>query len=131
MLSSRRTRATADCFHCGLPVPEPGARFCCAGCEAVSHAITAQGLDNYYRLRGSAAAERASPAPSDDFTLYDDPEVQARFVRRIGEGVLEADLILEGIRCPACSWLVEQVAARHAGVREASVNYATRRARIA
>ena len=52
--------AATDCFHCGLPVPRgasfgfdaPGGwrAFCCAGCEAVSRAITGRGLDDYERL---------------------------------------------------------------------------------
>src|SRR5262249_58345035 len=102
--------------------------FCCAGCEAVSSAIHAQGLGDYYRLRESAP-ERA-PGGADDLALYDDPVVQERFVRDAGAGRRAADLVLEGINCPACCWLVEQSLGRTSGVVAADVNYATRRARV-
>ena len=38
--------------------------------------------------------------------------------------------MLEGLRCSACSWLIEQVLRRQAGVRAAEVNYATQRAQV-
>lgn len=34
------------------------------------------------------------------------------------------------MRCTACLWLIEQVLARHAGIKRADVNYATQRARV-
>jgi Cu2+-exporting ATPase len=42
-----------------------------------------------------------------------------------------AALILEGLRCSACSWLIEQVLRREPGVTRAEVNYATQRAQVA
>ena len=47
------------------------------------------------------------------------------------DGRSEAALILERVRCAACLWLIEQVLRRQAGVRQATVNYATRRAQVA
>ncbi len=128
-----------DCFHCGLPVPsgtlfghaaDDGWRsFCCAGCEAVSRSITGLGLDDYYRLR-AAPAPRPDAEISDELAAFDDALVQERFVRATPEGLCEAQLILEGLRCSACAWLVEQVAARAPGVESIDLNYATRRARL-
>lgn len=61
--------------------------------------------------------------------IYDNPEIQASFVRPLGE-ICEAVLLLEGIRCGACVWLNEQVLSRIPGVISANVNYATRRAQL-
>jgi Cu2+-exporting ATPase len=128
-----------ECFHCGLPVPQgtaPGfatrgewRSFCCAGCEAVSRVITGQGLDDYYRLRSAAPARPAKDAAVDDLRLYDDDGVQARFVRACGTH-REAELVVEGIRCAACAWLIEQVVARVPGVEAVEVNAVTRHARL-
>jgi Cu2+-exporting ATPase len=124
--------STDACFHCGERVP-PGARYgaridggwkpmCCAGCEAVASAILGRGLSDYYRLRESACG---APQPgSDDWGLYDDPLVQRAFVRRDGDRS-EALLLLEGLRCPACAWLNEQVISGQPGVLGVSVNAAT------
>ncbi len=43
----------------------------------------------------------------------------------------EASLILQGVRCAACLWLIEQVLSRASGIVRVEVNYATRRARLA
>ncbi|HYC35602.1 MAG TPA: heavy metal translocating P-type ATPase [Usitatibacter sp.] len=130
--------AAAGCFHCGLPVAAGtsftfdagGGRrvFCCLGCQAISTSIAGLGLDDYYRVR-SAPAPRA-PKADEHFDAFDDPVVQERFVSQ-APGALEAELILEGLACAACAWLVEQVVARSAGVKSISVNYSTRRARLA
>ena len=115
------------CRHCGLPVLA-GAAFCCPGCESVASAIAGLGLEDYYRLRTAPAAR---PAIHDEaLEGFDDPAVQARFVRAAGEGALEAELLVEGLRCAACAWLVEQALARTPGVVSATVNYGLRRARV-
>ena len=125
------------CFHCGLPVPAQAAfgfdtggewrAFCCAGCEAVSRAISGLGLEDYYRLRQSPAPRPAEEAVP-DLAAYDAPAVQARFVTFHSDGLSEARLLMEGLRCAACAWLVEQVVRRVPGVAGVEVNYATRRA---
>ena len=43
----------------------------------------------------------------------------------------EAHLILEGVRCAACLWLIERALVRLPGVTRAEVNYATQRAHVA
>jgi len=128
-----------DCFHCGLPVPagtafafEAGGdtrAFCCAGCEAVARSIAGLGLEDYYRLRKSQAAT-ASAAQADDLHAFDAPAVRTHFVRELSPASAEADLLLDGLRCAACAWLVEKTLARVAGVTSARVNYATRRANV-
>ena len=128
-----------DCFHCGLPVPAGSAfgfaadgawrAFCCPGCQAISRSIAGLGLDDYYRLRAAAPA-RPADAPR-SLASFDDALVQARFVRTCDDGSAQAELLIEGLRCAACAWLVEQALARLPAVRSIQVQYATRRARLA
>jgi len=139
MLRTNPATAAEGCFHCGLPIAsdalfahEAGGRwrrFCCAGCEAISHAISGRGLDDYYRLR-TAPAATAPENTRDDLALYDDAVVQQRFVRTLPDGTREAELVIEGMRCAACAWLVEQSIARVPGVRCVTVNATTRRALV-
>ena len=108
------------CFHCDLPVVPTGRRsafllgaereFCCAGCEAVARTIVEGGFDAYYRTRTAAAA---APNPVEQRDLPNDGS---------------ASLILEGVRCAACVWLIEQVLARQ-GAR-VQVNYTAHRAHV-
>jgi Cu2+-exporting ATPase len=138
-----------QCFHCSLPVPA-GSGFgvdyqgvrravCCPGCEAVAQAILDGGFDGYYRLRSetpqrpAAAGDLYEDLRREDLRIYDDPAVQSRFVRdgaAHGGVGREAELLVEGLRCAACAWLVEQTLARQPGVRSAEVVLATRRARV-
>ncbi len=126
------------CFHCGQPVAEPRrwlARvegedrpMCCAGCQAVAQAIVDAGLDDYYRHRAQpAAGPSAVPVELERLGLYDEPEVAQRYVRGSGEA-LETTLLLDGLRCGACVWLIERTLAAQPGVTAASVNFATERA---
>ncbi|ODT34801.1 MAG: hypothetical protein ABS55_10550 [Lautropia sp. SCN 70-15] len=145
-----------NCFHCGQPVLEPGRwssrvagaeqAMCCAGCKAVADAIVAAGLDDYYRTRTElpapgwqpptgltlapgGAGDGAPAAADENLAIYDEPEVQDRFVRREGERC-EATLLVEGIRCGACVWLIEQQLRAQPGVEDVSVNMATERATV-
>ena len=123
----------APCFHCGEPLPEAGVRrmriagteraLCCAGCEAAALLITGAGLEDYYRLRAEAGANRPEEA---DLAAWDDAASLAPHVHRAAEGC-EITLLVSGIRCAACSWLIERALADLAGVREVRVNAATQR----
>ena len=135
-----RPGAATDCFHCGLPIaPEASfgfetggtwRAFCCAGCEAVSRAIHGGGLDDYYRLRDCAPPRPARKDDSAELALYDEPALQQRFARDAGAGEREASILVDGMRCTACAWLVEQVAARVPGVTSASAHFGSRRALV-
>ncbi|GIK84750.1 MAG: copper-translocating P-type ATPase [Betaproteobacteria bacterium] len=129
----------AACFHCGLPNP-PGRRheasvggamraFCCAGCLAVAQTIHAAGLEGFYAARTAALAPPAEGA-DDEWTRHDEAARAAGLVREGPEGRCEAALLLEGLTCGACVWLIESWLARQPGVESARVNFATRRARV-
>ncbi len=139
-------QADQPCYHCGLPLqagvdlsveidgrPRP---MCCAGCQAVAHAIVGNGLADYYRHRDALpeSPREALPQVLGDLALFDLPDVQKNFVRRAegpaGEHEQEAALILEGITCAACVWLNEAHVGRQPGVTAVDINYTTRRARV-
>ncbi|SDJ81486.1 heavy metal translocating P-type ATPase [Microbulbifer yueqingensis] len=129
-----------SCFHCGLPVPA-GSRYsvvvngtaqpmCCPGCEAVAGAIAAGGLENFYRYR-DASSERPEPAPpSDRWVAYDLPEVQREFVRDWDGDRRIASMLVGGITCAACVWLIEQHLGGLPGVEKVSVNASSHRAQV-
>lgn len=131
------------CFHCGLPVPadvdlpiEFESRrhpACCAGCQAVAQGIIDAGLGHYYHQR-TAEAQQAVLPPADMLArlkLYDLPEVQADFVAVAEGNEREAVLMLSGITCAACVWLIEQQLLRLPGVLRVDINYSTERVRVA
>jgi Cu2+-exporting ATPase len=130
--------ATTPCYHCGEPLP-PGLTLavtidgeprpmCCGGCMAAAEFIRDAGLADYYKFRASPAP-RPEPAADDAWITYDRAEVQLRLVAAQGE-LASINLLLEGLRCSACGWLVERRLERVGGVVSISVNPATGRARV-
>ncbi|HEX5133897.1 MAG TPA: heavy metal translocating P-type ATPase metal-binding domain-containing protein, partial [Thermoanaerobaculia bacterium] len=138
MSSPRRSESSESCFHCGLPLPV-GPRwraavlgevrdFCCGGCRAVAEAISRGGLDDYYRLR-TANPPTAPDRDDAEERLFDREDLQESFVRTAG-GLRESSLVLEGVRCPACLWLIEQHLRSQPGITEVTVAYASQTARV-
>ena len=129
------------CYHCALPVP-PGSRFtavvlgqsrefCCPGCQAVAEAIVAGGLESYYQHRSEASANpEALPAQlTEELALYDRPDVQKPFVRHTDEQA-ETTLLIEGISCAACGWLIEKHLMHLPAVSEARLNLSNHRLHV-
>ena len=126
----------AGCFHCGLPVAPndffyselAGAarQFCCVGCKSVCEAIFAAGLQGYYHRTPEGILLAPPPAPPKDMEMYDFEELQQEFVTRKGE-LRDVHLLVEGIHCAACVWLIERAMLRIPGVETAQVNLATKR----
>ncbi len=127
---------TDSCFHCGLPLPEnltiereiegKTRQFCCPSCETVCSAIYEAGLDNFYELAPDGTQFAPPPEAPKDLALYDLDEVQAEYVADFGP-VREISLLVEGIHCAACVWLIERALGRLDGVLSSQVNLSGRR----
>lgn len=122
------------CFHCGEPVP-PGTRFsvvidsisqpmCCPGCRAVASLIADSGMESFYRQRTAFSDKPANDAAPalDEYRLYDDPSLRSQFCHLSEDGSENASLLLGGITCAACTWLIEQTLLREPGIMDAQVN---------
>jgi Cu2+-exporting ATPase len=136
-----RAPSSAHCFHCGEPNRHPlrwravlaGAPrdFCCAGCLGIAQTIHAAGLDAFYDRRTECADRPADGSEgTDEFAPWDDVAMQAGFVRALSDRRSEVSLLLEGIHCGACVWLIERWLLRRPGIVAVDVNFATRRARV-
>jgi Cu2+-exporting ATPase len=117
------------CAHCAQPVPagliRAGAehQFCCAGCQAVYETIHSCGLDAYYRLRDAADATFKAASLSDDsFASFDQSSFEMLYVLPAEAGAKTIDLVLEGVTCAACVWLVERLPKVVDGVIEARLS---------
>lgn len=130
------------CFHCGqllpagnrLDVEIDGASkpMCCHGCKAAAETIVACGLDRFYRMRAGGTPRPDAPPGRDAarYVAFDDPILQRRFVSARPDGRVEAALLLDGVVCAACCWLIEHRIAGLAGMDTIAVNYATLTARV-
>lgn len=120
------------CTHCGLTVPkglvQEGAieQFCCNGCRGAYSVINACGLGNYYELLGRMGDHGSRSLVQDEaFAEYDDPAFAALYIQpadaRVPAGPARLDLVLEGMHCAACVWLLERLPQVVPGVMSATV----------
>ncbi|MEE4300740.1 MAG: heavy metal translocating P-type ATPase metal-binding domain-containing protein, partial [Pseudomonadales bacterium] len=130
----------ATCFHCGLPLEastlhrvtlgDREVEVCCPGCAAAVTLVADAGLDDYYRLREQrtgirARKEQETPTIKD----WSAPAIAERFVRS-ENGVDRAEIAVDGMRCAACSWLLENGLGELPGVREVHVELTAGRADV-
>ena len=135
-MNIHNAHSVGHCFHCGLHIPAEadyhalldGAeqRFCCFGCQSVCGAIFEAGLQGYYRRTPEGALLGPPPEPPKDIEIYDFDEVQQEFATCSG-AIRDIHLLVEGIHCAACVWLIERGLQRVPGVQSAHVNLAAKR----
>jgi len=121
------------CLHCGQELPagtEPAVSdktgpFCCSGCEAAYDLVRGLGLERYYERRSVDPSARPlrpdSDAPAVDFSPHAKPDT---------DGTATLHLMVDGLQCAACVWLIETALSRQAGVTFARLNMTTRRLTI-
>ncbi len=137
--TSTKTLALESCYHCGLPVEDNGdftsvvageqRAFCCHGCRTVCETIYASGLQGFYSK--STRSETLAPPPevAAELTAYDQDDVQADYVDALTPQ-RTIHLLVEGIHCAACVWLIENALRRQAGVLNAEVNLTAKRLKL-
>ena len=114
-----------QCRHCGAPIA-PAESFCCAGCAAAYRILHDKGLDLYYQRRTLDPQARSLRPEEDGISAAD---FQA-YVRTDDNATSTLDLMVDGIQCAACVWLIETLLARQPGIISARVNMTTRRLNI-
>lgn len=140
MVESTADNQPQECYHCGLPLP-PNERYtvvldgversmCCPGCQAVAMAIADGGLSRFYEYRQGLSQKPAEDIGIADYRLYDDPDLQSEFVLPLSDQRQQASLILQGITCAACSWLIEKHLLAIDGVESVRINVTSFRAQI-
>lgn len=128
-----------NCFHCGQALPATDVfeieikgslrRFCCFGCQSVCDAIYGSGLQGFYQRTQEQTPLAPPPPPPKELALYDLDEVQSEFAD-VTTPQRTMYLLLEGIHCAACVWLIERTLQVLPGVNEALVNLTGRRLKL-
>lgn len=136
---------SGSCFHCGLPVPANGnwtvridgadRAMCCPGCQAVAQTIVDIGMASYYQHRqqaepGALPSAELVPEFLNELQDWDNPDLQQSFVHDTGDHYKEITLLVSGITCAACAWLIEHNLNRQTGVEQCQLNLGSHRARV-
>ncbi len=143
------------CFHCGemalegnrwsLEIDGEEQIMCCPACKAVAETIIGSGLKDYYRYRtelpdiSPQQKRSANNDVRDELKLYDEAAIQQSFVSRLlpnkkgtesqSSSPLEAEavLVVSGISCAACAWLIEHRLQQIEHVVSVNLNLTTHR----
>lgn len=117
----------STCSHCGIRFrwkaievhSDDGqtARFCCRGCQGAWLLICGAGLGSFYQR-----SDRQTPTVADPATTSFNGADLARHLIPEGDGC-RLDILIGGISCPSCVWLLEKMIAGIPGVRHVSLSY--------
>ncbi|HYF35061.1 MAG TPA: heavy metal translocating P-type ATPase metal-binding domain-containing protein [Prosthecobacter sp.] len=92
------------CQHCGSPVPpDRGDGFCCAGCAYVHDLLIAQGLGQYYDLKGSLPVPPVAPQALRERD-YEWLQQLAEEAVSQNQPAGELRLAVQGLSCIGCVW---------------------------
>ena len=106
---------------------------CCVGCQAVADAIVASGSEQFYQYRTDHSetpdfTPQALPeSVQNELLLYDNPDVIADISDSLSDARRGITLIVDGITCAACSWLIEKQLAAMKGVSKVNLNLSQHR----
>lgn len=128
-----------SCHHCGEPLPAAPVlaefkgtqrAFCCGGCAGAAHFIEQAGLGDYYRLREEQGRRVGENAP--DYSAFDREDVLHEHSRVPTEApdCRELTLIVDGMRCAACAWLIDRALSTLDGVEDVQSNAISGRVRL-
>lgn len=133
-IKNSASAATTSCYHCGEAVPK-GSQFfatlsgieqpmCCPGCVAVAQMIDAGGLGRFYdqRTAYNIRPDEMVLEQADQLRIYDEPALAQTFSHALEDGTTEVQVLLSGVSCAACTWLIENAIGRLEGVERALVN---------
>lgn len=118
--------AITACRHCGEPVTASspaGPDFCCHGCEGAYALINDLGLQSYYARRSVDPNIRALKPEEEGLGAFDFTDL----VSTGQDGLCRLDMMIDGLHCAACVWLIESILQKQPGVSHARVNMTTRR----
>ncbi|MDJ0927849.1 MAG: cation-translocating P-type ATPase [Gammaproteobacteria bacterium] len=127
-----------QCFHCDAPLPATvdhvavvdgqQRSFCGPDCQQVAELIAKRGLTGFYQFRDGPTESAASrDTRTGRWASYDRAALQREFVTTDADGSKNAQLLLQGVRCAACSWLIENALGSTAGVQAVRVDPVTTR----
>ncbi|CBG39886.1 heavy metal translocating P-type ATPase [Helicobacter mustelae] len=128
------------CDHCRLEYPDSALHdisyqgrllhFCCKGCENVYFLLHEKNLESFYGKLKSQTLTPPKTPDSEALAIFDTPSFLSRYAHKDAEGRYHISLVLEGIHCLACTWLIEQSLQNQNGIHTLSLNYTNNKLKI-
>jgi len=113
-----------NCLHCEKNLEEKQKDFCCNGCEFAYQIIHENNCQSYYISRKINAEE-----PSLKPDLGDELDI-LELISTYPNNEFQIDLMIRGLHCGACIWLIESLLKKQNNVIEARINLTQKTLRI-
>ncbi len=121
------------CKHCNTEYSDSakllnanGEAFCCNGCLQTYEFLHSSDFGEFYTKLGGEKLDRAQICEFGE-TLVN--SFYENFVTKNGN-ICEIFLVIKGVHCAACVWLIEKVLTKNEGVLDISVNGANAKAKL-
>ncbi len=112
------------CLHCEKILEQNQKDFCCKGCQTAYEIIKENNFDFYYTSRIINSKELSlKPDTNNEFDILE-------FISTNQEKQFQIDLIVQGLHCGACVWLIENLLKKQKNVIDARVNLSQKILRI-
>lgn len=92
----------------------------------VCETIYGAGMEGFYQRTIDGETLQPPPEIDSDLEVYDLDDVQREFVNELGD-IREIHLLVEGIHCAACVWLIERRLGDEKGVLSSNVNLSVKK----
>ncbi len=126
------------CDHCQLDFPKNSLEevksndktlhFCCNGCKSVYFILEQNDLSDFYKLLGNKTLSPKKQPNQADLARFDSPAF-SKFIHE-SDGIKQVSLIISGIHCSACIWLIEKMLMLNPSILEANMNYTNAKLKI-
>ena len=100
---------------------------------AVASTIVGAGLGSFYEYQTSQAERANSNLLADDFSAFDDDNFQASHVsinQQVSPAIASTRLLIGGIHCAACIWLLENQLKKLAGLHKVTISFSEQKASL-
>ncbi|WP_104696845.1 MULTISPECIES: heavy metal translocating P-type ATPase [unclassified Helicobacter] len=104
--------------------------FCCNGCEGVYFLLHQNNLNSFYDKLSHQSLTPPKIQIDETLNFFDTPSFSQRYIYKDSQGFDRFALVLEGIHCTACVWLIEKMLEKQEGIFEVSLNYTNNKIQV-
>ncbi len=113
-----------NCLHCEKNLEENQQDFCCNGCQCAYKIIKENNFDSYYDSRIINPKESSlKPDLESELDILE-------FISINSNNEFQIDLMIQGLHCGACVWLIENLLKKQDNVIDARINLSQKTLRI-
>lgn len=108
------------CLHCHTKLKPNEVDFCCIGCKTAYKIINNLGFKKYYDFR-EVNANTTDIKPEEQGQKFQANDI-SEFVSKDKDGAYYVNLIVQGMHCAACVWLIENILNKQEKIQKARIN---------